>query len=122
MTTTQGEETILVEDPVEGFHRIKHNDIIRLEHVATKKRLHSHDIRPSVTEKKTHNEASCYGDAEDPEFVGDTNDHWRVEIFGLSDKDSDHYLNAIESRFRLVHVNTGCHLFSHETKTLFELG
>ena len=72
--------------------------------------------RPSVTDKKTHNEASCYGDPEDPGFIGDSNDHWRVEIFGYKQDSPETYLNAIETKFRLVHVSTGCHLFSHETK------
>jgi dolichyl-phosphate-mannose--protein O-mannosyl transferase len=35
----------MVQDPVEGFNRVKDGDTIRLEHVGTKKRLHSHNVR-----------------------------------------------------------------------------
>jgi hypothetical protein len=34
---------------------------IRLEHVITEKRLHSHDVRPPVSEVDFQNEASGYG-------------------------------------------------------------
>jgi dolichyl-phosphate-mannose-protein mannosyltransferase len=100
--------------PWTGFQRVKHGDVIRLEHVPTQKRLHSHDIRAPVTEKKTHNEVSCYGDNSIEGFHGDTNDHWRVEI--ESSMPAFPYLNAINTKFRLVHANTGCQLFSHDTK------
>jgi dolichyl-phosphate-mannose-protein mannosyltransferase len=77
------------------------------------KSFSNYDSAP-VTDKKTHNEVSCYGDPNLPGFIGDTNDHWRVFI----DKSSESYpyLNAINTKFRLVHVNTGCQLFSHDTK------
>ena len=35
----------LVEDKVEGFKRVKDGETIRLQHVPTGKRLHSHDVR-----------------------------------------------------------------------------
>ena len=34
---------------------------IRLEHVTTDKRLHSHDVRPPVSEVDFQNEVSAYG-------------------------------------------------------------
>jgi dolichyl-phosphate-mannose-protein mannosyltransferase len=35
----------VVEDPVEGFNRVKDGDTIRLKHVPTGKKLHSHNVR-----------------------------------------------------------------------------
>ena len=102
------------EKPVTGFQRVKHGDTIRLEHVATNKRLHSHDHRAPVTDKKTHNEVSGYGDPVDAGFIGDSNDHWRVDI--LNQDPAHPFLDAITSKFQLIHINTGCRLFSHDLK------
>ncbi|KAI8848349.1 hypothetical protein BC829DRAFT_394251, partial [Chytridium lagenaria] len=90
---------------------IKNGDIIRLLHVSTKKHLHSHDVRPIVTDNEHNLEVSGYGE---PGYPGDTNDHWRVEF---SDSDAKgQQLEAIHTRFRLIHVNTWCQLFSHSVK------
>jgi|SRR5579862_7892222 len=56
---------------------IKNGDVLRLMHVITEKRLHSHDVRPPVTEAEWQNEVSGYGF---PGFDGDANDYFRVEI------------------------------------------
>ncbi|KAJ3215440.1 hypothetical protein HK099_006372 [Clydaea vesicula] len=96
-----------VPETVEGFVKLKHKDIVRLQHKPTKKFLHSHDVRPSVTDNKDHNEVSGYG-AEG--FSGDTNDHWRIEL------ENEHDTLKALTKFRLVHVNTGCFLFSHKVK------
>ncbi|CAG8551471.1 2149_t:CDS:10 [Paraglomus occultum] len=94
---------------------VKNGDVVRLEHVATSKKLHSHDIRPPLTELDYHNEVSAYGFAG---FEGDDNDLWRVEIteHSSSDPKSKDYLRTLHSKFRLVHLMTGCHLFSHKLK------
>lgn len=34
-----------MQDPVEGFQRVKDGDTIRLMHVPTGRKLHSHDVR-----------------------------------------------------------------------------
>ncbi|GME86773.1 unnamed protein product [[Candida] boidinii] len=88
---------------------------IRLKHLMTSRRLHSHDVRPSVSEMDWQNEASCYGyDG----FEGDPNDDFVVEIVkkhsvpGIAQE----RLRAIDTVFRLHHAMTGCYLFSHETK------
>ena len=60
------------------------------------------------------NEVSCYGDENNPEFIGDFNDHWRVEI--LNKDDENPYLDAIRSKFLLVHSGTGCKIYSHDIK------
>jgi len=56
---------------------IKDGDVIKLVHLPTSRRLHSHDVRPPVTEAEWQNEVSAYGyDG----FEGDANDYFRVEI------------------------------------------
>jgi dolichyl-phosphate-mannose-protein mannosyltransferase len=60
------------------------------------------------------NEVSCYGDENQPDFLGDFNDHWKVLI--LNKDDENPYLDAIRSKFLLVHGGTGCKLYSHDTK------
>ena len=56
---------------------IKNGAIVRLQHLITEKRLHSHDVRPPVTDAEWQNEVSAYGF---PGFEGDANDWFRVEI------------------------------------------
>ncbi|KIH87555.1 dolichyl-phosphate-mannose-protein mannosyltransferase [Sporothrix brasiliensis 5110] len=89
--------------------------VLRLFHPSTSRRLHSHDVRPPVTEADWQNEVSAYGYEG---FDGDANDYFRVEIVK---KQSDGALakervRTIETKFRLVHVMTGCVLFSHKVK------
>ncbi|KAI1766103.1 glycosyltransferase family 39 protein [Hypoxylon sp. FL1150] len=94
---------------------IKDGDVIRLYHLATHRRLHSHDVRPPVSEADWQNEVSAYGYEG---FTGDANDLFRVEIakkqsLGPLAKDR---LRTIQTKFRLVHIMTGCVLFSHKVK------
>lgn len=95
--------------------QIKDGAVMKLWHPTTQKRLHSHDVRPIVTEVDWQNEASAYGfDG----FDGDANDFFRVEIQAdyTPDLAARANLTAIASRFRLIHVMTGCALFSHKVK------
>nr|ODO01135.1 dolichyl-phosphate-mannose-protein mannosyltransferase [Cryptococcus depauperatus CBS 7855] len=90
---------------------------IRLEHIVTQKRLHSHDVRPPVSEVDFQNEVSGYGF---PGFAGDANDDFVVEITrktrGTNDRQAKHRLRTLRSEFRLRHALTGCYLFSHKVK------
>ncbi|KAL7419119.1 Dolichyl-phosphate-mannose--protein mannosyltransferase 1 [Cryptotrichosporon argae] len=90
---------------------------IRLEHVTTEKRLHSHDVRPPVSEVDFQNEVSGYGF---PGFGGDANDDFIVEIVkdtkGKRDREARNRLRTLRSQFRLRHMLTGCYLFSHKVK------
>jgi dolichyl-phosphate-mannose--protein O-mannosyl transferase len=80
--------------------RLENGDIIRLEHLATKRNLHSHRNNPSpVTGQQ---EATAFGD----NGIGDTNDNWRIEVEGEGEW-------QITKRVRLIHVNTGQALHSH---------
>lgn len=97
------------------FEPLKHGQMIRLQHVVTTKKLHSHDIRPPVSEVDFQNEVSGYGF---PGFAGDANDNWIIEIEEGSKRDpaSKERVRTLRTIFRLRHVLTGCYLFSHKVK------
>lgn len=94
---------------------IEDGAMIRLYHAPTDKRLHSHDVRPPVSEADWQNEVSAYGYKD---FEGDANDVFRVEIIKhLSDgSEAKKRLRTIQTKFKLVHTMTGCLLFSHKVK------
>ena len=89
--------------------------LIKLYHISTDRRLHSHDVRPPVSEAEWQNEVSAYGYEG---FEGDANDLFRVEIIkNMCDGPaSKTRLRTIQTKFKLVHVMTGCSLFSHKVK------
>ncbi|TGO56962.1 hypothetical protein BCON_0071g00160 [Botryotinia convoluta] len=94
---------------------IQDGDVLKLYHQPTHRRLHSHDVRPPVTEADWQNEVSAYGYEG---FEGDANDFFRVEIVKkMSDGElAKTRLRTIQTKFRLVHIMTGCVLFSHKVK------
>ncbi|KAI0075395.1 glycosyltransferase family 39 protein [Panus rudis PR-1116 ss-1] len=98
-----------------GITPISNGMRVKLRHIATEKCLHSHEIRPPVSDVDFQNEVSGYGM---PGFEGDANDDWIVEIYEGSKKDpeSSKRLRTLRSHFRLKHVLTGCYLFSHKVK------
>ena len=111
-------------EPINGSHAwdatnppnfIKDGDTIKLYHITTNRRLHSHDVRPPVTEADWQNEVSAYGYEG---FEGDANDYFRVEIIKkMSDgEDAKNRVRTIQTKFKLVHIMTGCVLFSHKVK------
>ncbi|GAB6025087.1 hypothetical protein CHUAL_010521 [Chamberlinius hualienensis] len=83
---------------------VKHGDAIRLEHLPTKRNLHSHKEPAPVT--KRHYQVTGYGE----NGVGDANDVWRVEIVGGKVGD---VIVPISSKLRLIHFLNGCALQSH---------
>ncbi|ELR03237.1 hypothetical protein VC83_02360 [Pseudogymnoascus destructans] len=94
---------------------LKNNDVIKLFHIPTNRRLHSHDVRPPVTEADWQNEVSAYGYEG---FEGDANDFFRVEIVKTKSEGelAKERVRTIQTKFRLIHVMTGCALFSHKVK------
>jgi len=91
-------------DPREG--PVEDGAIIRLQHVATERNLHSHRIESAVTHQQ---EVSCFGDGGN----GDENCNWRV-LYGQAESGHEEGATA----FRLQHVNTcdgrdGHYLHSH---------
>ncbi|KAI1302081.1 hypothetical protein EDD11_005752 [Mortierella claussenii] len=99
----------------ETLEYIKDGDYVRLMHTQTHKRLHSHEHKAPVTENENHFEVSGYGYKD---FPGDANDEWRVEIVDHegSDNESGEVLHTLRSKFKLVHNNMNCDLFSHKVK------
>lgn len=94
---------------------IDHGSHIKLRHLVTDRGLHSHEVRPPVSDVDFQNEVSAYGM---PGFIGDINDDWVVEIEkgDSSDKESGKRLRTLRTHFKLRHLNTGCYLFSHKVK------
>ena len=94
---------------------IEDGAFIKLYHVTTDRRLHSHDVRPPVTEADWQNEVTAYGYEG---FEGDANDLFKVEIIkSMSDgAAAKTRVRTIQTKFKLVHVMTGCVLFSHKVK------
>jgi dolichyl-phosphate-mannose-protein mannosyltransferase len=88
---------------------------VKLEHIMTSKRLHSHDVRPPVSDVDFQQEVSAYGMAG---FAGDANDDFWVEIVSgdKRDRESTKRLRTLRTKFRLRHALTGCYLFSHKVK------
>ncbi|KAJ5119678.1 Dolichyl-phosphate-mannose--protein mannosyltransferase 1 [Penicillium atrosanguineum] len=70
---------------------------------------------PPVTEADWQFEISAYGYEG---FPGDANDLFKVEIVkSMSDgAEAKKHLRTIQTKFKLVHVMTGCVLFSHKVK------
>ena len=87
------------EDYAKGY-RVANRDIIRLEHVNTKRNLHSHEgYRSPISGQQ---EVTAFGN----NGVGDANDNWRLEL------ETDDSWDA-GRRVRLIHVNTNYALHSH---------
>lgn len=89
--------------------------VLRLYHLMTHRRIHSHDERAPITDADWQNEVSAYGYEG---FPGDANDLFRVEIVKSSSdgEEAKKRLRTIQTKFRLIHVMTGCALFSHKVK------
>lgn len=102
-------------DDTKGLEQVVDGDYIKLKHIQTGRRLHSHNIKAPVSDVDWQHEVSSYGA---DGYPGDLNDLWRVEIVqDLSEVGlSTHYLQTIRSVFRLRHAATNCLLFSHHTK------
>ncbi|KAF2862167.1 glycosyltransferase family 39 protein [Piedraia hortae CBS 480.64] len=94
---------------------VKDGSVIKLYHITTDRRVHSHDVRPPITEADWQNEVSAYGYEG---FEGDANDLFKVEIVkSMSDgEEAKNRLRTIQTKFKLVHIMTGCVLFSHPVK------
>ena len=104
-------DNVAQEKPIEGFEILHHGSKIRLEHVPTKARLHSHDVRLGFNDDKEINEVTGYGSEK---VLGDANDDWIVEIEGT--KNGSVPFLAISTKFRLKHAMTGCYLTSRNQK------
>lgn len=98
----------------ENFTQLKNGDKIRLKHVVTQRRLHSHDEKPPVSERDWQKEVSGYGHET---FGGDANDDWVVEVVkSETPKEAQENITAIHTVFKLRHAMSGHYLFSSEVK------
>jgi endonuclease/exonuclease/phosphatase family metal-dependent hydrolase len=79
---------------------VRHGEVIRLEHVATRRNLHSHAGFPSP--RTGQQEVTGFG----ANGQGDGNDDWRIEV-------EDAGAWEAGERVRLIHVNTNHALHSH---------
>ncbi|GAB2284962.1 Stromal cell-derived factor 2-like protein [Dionaea muscipula] len=83
--------------------RIESGAIIRLQHMRTRKWLHSHLYASPISGNQ---EVSCFGSDSET----DTGDLWRLMIEGTGKTWSK------DQRIRLQHVDTGVYLHSHNKK------
>ncbi|XP_043658177.1 protein O-mannosyl-transferase 2 [Drosophila teissieri] len=91
-------------NPPKGKPQIlRHGDIVRLTHVATKRNLHSHNEPAPMTKK--HLQVTGYGES----GVGDANDAWRVLIVGGKVNETVH---TVTSRLKFIHLLQNCALTS----------
>ena len=83
---------------------VKSGDVIRLEHLVTRRNLHSHRDLAPIT--KIHYQVSGYGE----NGTGDSNDVWIVEVVG---EEVGSPVHALSSVIKLYHYNIKCALHSH---------
>jgi hypothetical protein len=90
---------------------VKHGDFIRLEHISTRKNLHSHGDRLSPLTRQQ--EVTAYGFS----GIGDENDDWMLDLENPGDW-------HIGSPIRLIHKSTVKALHSHAgyTHPIFTAG
>eukprot|EP00238_Polyblepharides_amylifera_P005415 CAMPEP_0196579590 /NCGR_PEP_ID=MMETSP1081-20130531/23174_1 /TAXON_ID=36882 /ORGANISM="Pyramimonas amylifera, Strain CCMP720" /LENGTH=216 /DNA_ID=CAMNT_0041899219 /DNA_START=118 /DNA_END=768 /DNA_ORIENTATION=- len=81
---------------------LKTGDVIRLQHMGTRKWLHSHLHKSPLSGNQ---EVSCYGG----DTASDTGDHWKLDLDKASQWTKD-------SKMRLAHVDTGAYLGTHDKK------
>jgi len=94
-------------DPDGPIRFLADGDVIRFQHIATKRNLHSHPIPAPVS--KLNNEVSGYGD----DKIGDFQDYWVVEVVDDLRRGSKAHVDKIHSlttRLRLRHQSLGCYL------------
>ncbi|KAJ2721765.1 hypothetical protein GGI07_003758 [Coemansia sp. Benny D115] len=102
-------------DTSQGPVPVRGGDTIRLRHKVTGKYLHSHDKKPALSSEDHKFELSGYGFTN---FSGDSNDNFRLDILS-GDKHqagSDKQVQAIYTRFRLIHRNLGCAVYNSRKK------
>ncbi|MCO5603416.1 hypothetical protein L7F22_057566 [Adiantum nelumboides] len=82
---------------------IPHGAVIRLQHMQTRRWLHSHLHQSPITENL---EVSCFG----AEGESDDGDLWILEI------DGKYGVWTRDQRVRFQHIDTGAYLHSHDKK------
>jgi len=78
---------------------VKHGDLVRLEHVMTRRNIHSHQ-QPAPMSKKQF-QITGYGE----NGTGDANDVWRVELIGGTEGDT---VKTVTSKVKFHHYFMKC--------------
>ncbi|KAH8281231.1 hypothetical protein KR018_000149 [Drosophila ironensis] len=89
--------------PKDKIQLLRHGDLVRLEHLMTKRNLHSHTEQAPMTKK--HLQVTGYGE----NGIGDANDVWRVMIVGGKINQTVH---TVTSRLKFIHMLQNCALTS----------
>ncbi|KAK3092409.1 hypothetical protein FSP39_002461, partial [Pinctada imbricata] len=82
-------------------------DLVRLEHVVTRRNLHSHAEQAPLSKK--HYQVSGYG----TNGTGDANDVWIVEVVGYP---LGTPIQTARSKLKFIHYHVRCALYSHDKK------
>ncbi|CAG9834515.1 unnamed protein product [Diabrotica balteata] len=86
-------------ETADGIEIIKNGDLVRLEHIPTKRNLHSHKEQAPITKK--HFQVTGYGE----NGTGDANDVWRITITGAK---IGAEVTAVTSKLKFVHYLQSC--------------
>ncbi|XP_072388031.1 protein O-mannosyl-transferase 2 isoform X1 [Diabrotica undecimpunctata] len=86
-------------ETADGIEIIKNGDLVRLEHIPTKRNLHSHKEQAPITKK--HFQVTGYGE----NGTGDANDVWRITIAGAK---IGAEVTAVTSKLKFVHYLQSC--------------
>nr|CAH7738251.1 unnamed protein product [Callosobruchus chinensis] len=78
---------------------VKNGDLVRFEHVPTRRNLHSHKEQAPITKK--HYQVTGYGE----NGTGDANDVWRLSIISSAEGSE---LQAVRHKIKLVHYLQQC--------------
>ncbi|KAH9490335.1 hypothetical protein Btru_034988 [Bulinus truncatus] len=93
--------------PNEPLVYVQSGDLVRLEHVLTRRNLHSHKEPAPLS--RHHYQVSGYGQ----NGTGDANDIWIVDVEGGSQGDK---IQTVRSKIRFIHYHVRCLLHSHDKK------
>ncbi|XP_045162576.2 protein O-mannosyl-transferase 2-like [Mercenaria mercenaria] len=86
---------------------VKNGDLVRLEHIHTRRNLHSHREPAPLTSR--HFQVSGYGQ----DGKGDANDIWQIVVPGVEEGAQ---IRVVQSKFKLIHYHVKCALFAHDKK------
>lgn len=97
------------------FAPLQNESYVRIRHLQTLRRLHTHRKPPPMTQSDWQFEVTGYG-AEG--YPGDLNDIWKIEIVENLSKTnaSKTEFHAINSIVRFKHLILGCYLLTHPQK------
>jgi len=87
------------EDVSDQVEILKSGDLVRLEHVQTRRNLHSHKEPAPITKK--HYQVTGYGE----NGTGDANDVWRVIAVGCEDGTE---ITAVSAKIKFIHYLQSC--------------